>query len=87
MLILLFLLISRRRKDKNLLEVDVADDIRENVVFYDEEGAGQLLWQQISNNHNIFVPSNGFSTHSLWKVTATIGTVLNFDAHGDDNEI
>ena len=42
-LILLFLLISRRRKDKMLLEVDAADDIRENVVFYDEEGAGMLF--------------------------------------------
>ena len=58
-LILLFLLISRRRKDKNLLEVDAADDIRENVVFYDEEGAGQLLWQPISN-HNVVVSSNAF---------------------------
>ena len=42
-LILLFLLVSRRRKDKMLLEVDAADDIRENVVFYDEEGAGTSL--------------------------------------------
>ncbi len=44
-LILLVLLLRRRRKDKLLLEVDAADDIRENVVFYDEEGAGEALGQ------------------------------------------
>ena len=40
-LILLAIFIThRRQKEKLLLEVDAADDIRENVVFYDEEGAG-----------------------------------------------
>ena len=39
-LIILFVVWRRTRKPEYLLEVDPEDDIRENVVFYDEEGAG-----------------------------------------------
>ena len=31
----------RRKKPKQLLPVDPDDDVRENVGFYDEEGAGE----------------------------------------------
>ena len=63
-LILLFLLISRRRKDKMLLEVDAADDIRENVVFYDEEGAGKLY-------HSSGTRANAFYFHVDLKKACT----------------
>ncbi len=41
MIILLLIFITKRRKKNKLLEVEPEDDIRENVVFYDEEGAGE----------------------------------------------
>ena len=40
-LILLAVWWIRRRKPEYLLGVDPEDDIRENVVNYDEEGAGE----------------------------------------------
>ena len=38
------ILLNRNKKpvDKYILEVDSDDDIRENVINYDEEGAGEL---------------------------------------------
>lgn len=44
-MLLVFMLVKFRRRgddnDKYILEVDPEDDIRENVINYDEEGAGQ----------------------------------------------
>lgn len=44
-MLLVFMLVKFRRgdsdKDKYILEVDPEDDIRENVINYDEEGAGE----------------------------------------------
>ena len=43
-LIILYITCRRNDDEKNILEVDPDDDfIRENVMFYDEEGAGMSL--------------------------------------------
>lgn len=46
LLLLVFMLLKFRKRDtdgdKYILEVDPEDDIRENVINYDEEGAGIL---------------------------------------------
>ena len=52
-MLLVFMLVKFRGRDtdndKYILEVDPEDDIRENVINYDEEGAGEPLsylpWQ------------------------------------------
>ena len=43
-IILAVVVIGRRRKPDLLLGVDPEDDIRENVGYYDEEGAGKALF-------------------------------------------
>ena len=47
LMLLVFMLVKFRRgdtdNDKYILEVDPEDDIRENVINYDEEGAGKPL--------------------------------------------
>ena len=53
LMLLVFMLVKFRGRDtdndKYILEVDPEDDIRENVINYDEEGAGEPLrylpWQ------------------------------------------
>ncbi len=40
MLVLIVVCLVKRNRPDYLLDVDPEDDIRENVVTYDEEGAG-----------------------------------------------
>ena len=42
-IILAVVIITRRRKPDLLLGVSPEDDVRENVGYYDEEGAGMVL--------------------------------------------
>ncbi|CAH1778847.1 unnamed protein product [Owenia fusiformis] len=41
LIILLFIIYNRRRKPHYVVELEPEDDIRENIINYDEEGAGE----------------------------------------------
>ena len=43
-LVLLFIVYSRRRRpDQLVVTMDPDDDVRENIINYDEEGVGKAL--------------------------------------------
>ena len=50
LILLAILFMNKYRKQQPLLDIDPEDDIRENVVFYNEEGAGN------GNIHAIYFP-------------------------------
>ena len=48
MVVLIFIIYTKRKKpDKLIVGVDPGDDVRENIINYDEEGVGKLIYYYI----------------------------------------
>ena len=52
-MILLVVLFATRQKPEYLLGVEPEDDVRDNVIYYDEEGAGKRDKEKLEEKHCI----------------------------------